>query len=129
MKVGLNQVNLIGYLGSDPEIRYSNDGVIVVSLSLATKEIWKDSQGNNRDRTEWHKIICFKKLAEIVKKIGKKGELVHILGSIHTKKWQDKSGVTKFSTQIHAQEFQILSKKPDFANERIASETSEELAF
>lgn len=98
---GVNKVILIGNLGQDPEIRYMPNGGAVANLSLATSETWRDKQTNEmREKTEWHRVVIFGKLAEIAGEYLKKGSQVYIEGSLQTRKWQDQSGQDRYSTEI-----------------------------
>ncbi len=98
---GINKVILIGNLGQDPEIRYTSNGNTVTNLNLATSEIWKDKNtGENKEKTEWHKVVLFGKLAEIAAEYLRKGSQIYIEGSLKTKKWQDKNGNDRYTTEI-----------------------------
>ncbi len=98
---GINKVILIGNLGQNPEIRYMSNGNTITNLNIATSEIWKDKKtGINKEKTEWHRVILFGKLAEIAAEYLKKGSQVYIEGSLQTRKWQDKSGQEKYITEI-----------------------------
>ncbi|WP_218814594.1 single-stranded DNA-binding protein [Rickettsiella endosymbiont of Dermanyssus gallinae] len=109
MARGVNKVILIGNLGKDPEIRATPNGISVASLSLATSEAWKDKQtGEKQEKTEWHRVILFQRLAEIARDYLKKGIKVYIEGKLQTKKWQDKNGQDRFTTEIVANELQML---------------------
>jgi len=111
MARGLNKVMLIGHLGADPEVRYTPGKTAVASFNLATNESYKDSEGTMVDRTEWHRIVAWDKLAEICGNFLKKGTLVYIEGSLQTRSWEDKDGQKKFTTEIKARDMQILSPK------------------
>lgn len=105
----LNQAQIIGYLGKDPEIRYMPNGNAVASFSVATTEKWKDKvTGEAREQTEWHRISAFDKLAEIIGKYLKKGSLVYVCGKIKTRKYTDKDGIEKYATEIHASDIKML---------------------
>ena len=109
----LNKVMLIGHLGADPEIRYMPNGKAVVNLRLATSESWKDKQtGDKQDRTEWHSVVAYDKLAEIIGKLLRKGSPVYIEGKLQTRKWQDKEGKDRYTTEIIAQSMQMLGGRP-----------------
>ncbi|OCG01076.1 single-stranded DNA-binding protein [Gilliamella sp. wkB112] len=98
---GINKVILVGNLGQDPEVRYMPNGSAVANFSVATSESWKDKQtGENRDRTEWHRVVVFGKLAEIVGEYVKKGSQVYIEGQLQTRKWQDQSGQDRYTTEV-----------------------------
>lgn len=106
---GVNKVILVGTLGRDPEVRYMPNGGAVCSIALATNESWKDKQsGELRERTEWHRIEIFKRLAEIAGEYLKKGSQVYFEGSLRTDKWQDKNGQDRYTTKIIAHEMQML---------------------
>lgn len=112
MARGVNKVILIGNLGADPEMRYMPSGGAVANVTIATAESWKDKQsGEQQDRTEWHRVVFFNRLAEIVGEYLKKGSQVYIEGSLRTRKWQDKSGQDKYTTEIVAAEMQMLGGK------------------
>lgn len=113
MARGINKVILIGNLGKDPETKYMPSGEAVTNITLATSETWKDKQtGQPQERTEWHKVVFFKRLAEIAGEYLTKGSKVYIEGSLRTRKWQDQSGQDKYSTEIVANEMQMLDVRP-----------------
>lgn len=108
----LNKVMLIGNLGNDPETRYTTSGDAVASISLATTDEWRDKgSGEKRQSTEWHKVVFFKRLAEIVGQHLKKGSQVYVEGRIKTKKWTDKDGIERYMTQVEATEMKMLGKR------------------
>lgn len=112
MARGVNKVILIGHLGAAPETRYMPNGGAVANVTLATSESWKDKQtGQVQDRTEWHRVVFFNRLAEIAGEYLQKGAKVFIEGSLRTRKWQDKSGNDKYTTEIVANELQMLDSK------------------
>jgi single-strand DNA-binding protein len=107
----LNQAQIIGHVGRDPEVRALPNGDPVAALSIATTEKWKDkATGEKREATEWHRIVLFGKLAEIVQQFVRKGTLVYVSGKIMHKKYQDKEGVEKQITEIRAEALKLLSK-------------------
>jgi len=106
----VNKVILIGNLGNDPEIRYMPNGEAVANFSIATTDQWKDKQGQKQERTEWHRIVCYRKLAEIVEAYVKKGRSVYVSGSIQSQEYTDKQGVDKVSFQIVADELRLLDR-------------------
>jgi single-strand DNA-binding protein len=109
MARGINKVIIVGNLGNDPETRYTASGTAITSLSIATSEQWTDKQsGDKQERTEWHRVKLFGKLAEIAGEYLKKGRQVYIEGSLRTDKYTDKNGVEKYSTDIIASEMQML---------------------
>lgn len=98
---GINKVILIGNLGQDPEVRYMPNGGAVANLTLATSESWRDKQtGEQKERTEWHRVVIFGKLAEVAAEYLKKGSQVYIEGSLQTRKWQDQSGQDRYTTEV-----------------------------
>src|SRR3569832_1457220 len=109
MARGVNKVILIGNLGKDPEVRYMPSGGAVANVTIATSETWKDKQsGENQERTEWHNVVFFNRLAEIAGEYLKKGSKVYVEGSLRTRKWQDKNGQDRYTTEIVAAEMQML---------------------
>jgi len=109
MARGINKVIIVGNLGGDPETRYMPSGSAVTNLTVATNESWKDKQtGEQRDRTEWHKVAMFNRLAEIAAEYLRKGSQVYIEGKLRTRKWQDKNGQDRWTTEIIADEMQML---------------------
>jgi single-strand DNA-binding protein len=116
MARGINKVILIGNLGADPEVRYMPSGGAVTNVTVATSESWKDKQtGEQQDRTEWHRVVFFNRLAEIAGEYLRKGSKVFIEGSLRTRKWQDQAGVERYTTEIVAAEMQMLDGKGDAA--------------
>jgi single-strand DNA-binding protein len=119
MARGINKVILVGTLGKDPEVRYSQGGSALTSISVATNESWKDKQtGEQKERTEWHRVKFFGRLAEIAGEYLKKGGQVYIEGSLRTEKYTDKQGVEKYSTDIIASEMQMLGGRPEGGGSR-----------
>lgn len=109
MARGVNKVILVGNMGGDPEVRYMPSGNAVTNVTLATSESWKDKQtGQNQERTEWHRVVFFNKLAEIAGEYLRKGSQVYIEGALRTRKWQDQSGADRYTTEIVASEMQML---------------------
>jgi single-strand DNA-binding protein len=112
MARGVNKVILIGNIGADPEVRYTPTGSAVTNITLATTESWKDKQsGDIQDRTEWHRVVFFNRLAEIVGEYLRKGSKIYVEGSLRTRKWQDKTGVERYTTEIVATEMHMLDSK------------------
>ena len=110
MARGINKVILVGNLGNDPETRYMPSGGAVTNLSIATNESWKDkATGEQKDRTEWHKVAMFGRLAEIAAEYLRKGSQVYVEGKLRTRKWQDQSGNDRWTTEVIADEMQMLS--------------------
>ena len=113
MARGVNKVILIGHLGANPEVRSMPNGTMVATMTLATSKSWKDKQtGEPQARTEWHRVILFKRLAEITREYLKKGAQVYIEGRLQTRQWQDKSGQERWTTEILANELQMLGSHP-----------------
>ncbi len=109
MARGINKVILVGNLGQDPETRYMPSGGAVTNITLATNESWKDKQtGEQKDRTEWHKVAMFNRLAEIAAEYLRKGSQVYIEGKLRTRKWQDRDGNDRYTTEVIADEMQML---------------------
>lgn len=112
MARGINKVIIIGNLGADPEVRYMPSGAAVTNIRVATSEGWKDKQtGETQERTEWHRIVFFNRLAEIASEYLRKGSKVYIEGSLRTNKWQDQSGNERYTTEIIANSMQMLDAK------------------
>jgi len=112
MARGINKVILIGNLGADPETRAMPSGMTVANIRVATSENWKDKQsGENKERTEWHNVAMFGRLGEIAGEYLKKGSKVYIEGSLRTRKWQDKQGQDRYTTEIIANEMQMLDSR------------------
>ena len=110
----LNKAQIIGRVGREPEVRYLSSGDAVVNISLATSERWKDKQtGETKESTEWHRINFFGRLAEIVAEYAEKGTLMYVEGKIKTRKWTDKDGVKKYSTEIIGETMKLLSSRSD----------------
>ena len=109
----LNKIMIIGNLGSDPELRYTQSGTPVASFRVATTEKWKDKGGQMQEQTEWHSCNAWSKLAEICGNYLKKGSKVYIEGSVHTRKWQDQEGKDRYSTEVKVREMKMLDGKKD----------------
>ncbi len=109
MARGINKATLIGNLGADPEIRYTTNGSAVANVRLATAESWRDKEsGEQQERTEWHRVVFFGRLAEIVEQYLHKGSQIYVEGRIQTRKWQDRDGNDRYTTEIVANEMQML---------------------
>lgn len=112
MARGINKVILVGHLGKDPEIRYSANGAAIANISLATTESWKDrNTGEKQEKTEWHRVVFFSRLAEIAGEYLKKGSQVYVEGRLQTRKWQDQQGQDRYTTEIVANEMQMLGSR------------------
>lgn len=110
MSRGINKVILVGNLGQDPDIRYASNGNAVANITIATSEQWTDKQsGNKQEKTEWHRVVMFNRLAEVARDYLKKGSHVYIEGKLQTRKWQDQQGQDRYTTEIIASEMQMLN--------------------
>ena len=110
-KGSVNKVILVGSLGQDPEMRYMPNGNAVANVTLATTETWKDrNSGENQERTEWHRVVFFRKLAELAGQYLKKGSKVYVDGKLQTRKWQDQNGQDRYTTEIVAEQMQMLDR-------------------
>ncbi|MFS1701334.1 single-stranded DNA-binding protein [Alteromonas sp. AMM-1] len=105
---GVNKVILVGNLGNDPEVRYMPNGNAVANLSIATSESWKDQQGQIQERTEWHRLTMYRRLAEIAGEYLKKGSQIYVEGKLQTRKWQDQQGQDRYTTEIIVDQMQML---------------------
>ena len=112
-KGSLNKVLLIGHLGSDPESRFTTSGSAVTNFNLATNESWRSAEGETKDKTEWHRVVVFGKMAETVAEYMKKGQLVYIEGRLQTRSWEDKDKVKRYTTEILCDNFTMLGPKRD----------------
>lgn len=113
MARGINKVIIVGNLGADPELRYTGTGTAVCNLSVATNESYKDRDGNMVEKTEWHRVVAWDRLAEICGEYLKKGSQVYFEGSIQTRSWDDQDGNTRYTTEIKAREMMILGGSRD----------------
>ena len=114
MASGVNKAIILGNVGNDPELKYTANGNAIANISIATSESWKDKQtGQKQEKTEWHKVSAFGRLAEIIGEYVKKGSKVYIEGKIQTRKWQDKNGEDRYTTEIVANELQLLDSRSD----------------
>lgn len=114
MARGINKVILVGNLGNDPEVRYGSNGAAIANLSVATSDSWKDKNtGEQVEKTEWHRVVMFNRLGEIAGEYLRKGSKVYIEGKLQTRKWQDQSGQDKYTTEIVANEMQMLDSRGD----------------
>ena len=112
----LNKTQLIGRLGRDPEVRYTGDGAAVARLAVATNETWKDDQGVKQERTEWHRVVLFGKVAEIAREHLAKGALVYLEGRLQTRKWAGQDGVERYATEVIADTLRMLGSAPATAD-------------
>lgn len=113
----VNKVILIGNLGKDPETKYMSSGDAVTNITLATTESWKDKNGEKQQKTEWNRVTFYRKLAEIAGQYLKKGSPVYVEGKLETRKWTDKNGVDRYTTEIIATDMKMLGGKPSDAQE------------
>src|SRR5690242_20010694 len=120
----VNKVIIIGNLGRDPEVRYLPDGAAITNISVATTDNWKDKSGEKQERTEWHRVAFFGKLAEIAGEYLKKGSQVYIEGALRTRKWQDKEGQERYTTEIVADRMQMLGSRAGGADNMAPREKS-----
>lgn len=121
---GVNRVTLLGHLGADPETRYMPNGKAVSNVRIATSEAWKDkATGDPQERTEWHSVVFYDKLGEIVAEYLRKGSQVYVEGKLRTRKWQDKEGKDRYTTEILANELQMLGK-PERQEQREKQQSS-----
>ena len=112
-KNSLNKVILIGNLGQDPEARFTPQGTAVTNLSVATNESWKDQSGETQDRTEWHRVVMYGRMAETASEYMKKGQMVYVEGRLHTREWEDKNQIKRRTTEISCDNFTMLGKRSD----------------
>ena len=129
---GVNKVILVGNLGRDPEVKYLDSGVAVANFSLATTENYKNKEGERVSQTEWHNIVLWRGLAEVAEKYLKKGSSVYIEGKIKTRKWEDKEGVARYTTEILADNMTMLGGRPSLektSEEDLVSDSKDDLPF
>ena len=110
-KGSVNKIVLVGHLGADPESRFTPSGVAVTTFNMATNESWKNKEGEYEDRTEWHRIVLYGKAAETASKYMKKGQLTYVEGRIRTRSWEDKEGMTRYTTEVLGDRFTMLGRK------------------
>ncbi|MCH8955371.1 single-stranded DNA-binding protein [candidate division KSB1 bacterium] len=109
----VNKVILIGNLGSDPELKYTPSGAAVTNFNVATNEVWNDKDGNKQERTEWHRVVLWRKLAEIAGEYLKKGSKIYLEGRLQTRSWEDKDGVKRYTTEVVADNMTMLDAKSE----------------
>lgn len=122
----LNKAMLIGRLGQDPGIRYTQSNTAVANFSIATSQRYKDRNGDQQETTEWHRIVAWGRLAEIIQEYVKKGSLIYVEGPLQTREWEDKDGVKKYTTEIKALSMQMLDTKDSNRSEKSNSSTGKE---
>jgi single-strand DNA-binding protein len=128
--MSVNKVILIGRLGQNPEVRYTPSGAAVANFSIATNESWTDKSGQKQERTEWHKVVVWGKLAELCSQYLTKGRQAYIEGRLQTRQWQDKDGQTKYTTEVQAQTVQFLGAGAGSGAERgRGDEMSQDMSF
>lgn len=110
-KGSVNKVTLLGNVGQDPELKQTAGGTAVTTLNLATNEVWKDNYGNNQERTEWHRVVMWRKQAEIACEYLRKGSKVYLEGRLQTRTWNDKDGVKRYTTEVIADAFTMLDSR------------------
>ena len=131
---GVNKVILIGNLGQDPEVRYMPNGNAVANVTVATSETWKDKNtGEQQEKTEWHRVVFFRRLAEVVGEYCKKGSKIYVEGRLQTRKWQDQQGQDRYTTEIVGDQMQMLDSRgaggsAAFGNDRPAQQSSQPAA-
>jgi single-strand DNA-binding protein len=114
---GINKVILVGRLGADPEVRYTPSGVAVANFNIATSEQWKDKDsGKKREHTEWHRIVAWRRLAEVCGDYLKKGSQVYVEGKLQTRSWEDRDGNKRYTTEIVIKQMQMLGSKSSYSN-------------
>ena len=129
-KGSLDKVQLIGHLGADPESRFTTSGSAVTNFNLATNESWKSAEGDAKEKTEWHRVVMFGKMAETAAEYMKKGQLVYIEGRLQTRSWDDKDNVKRYTTEILCDNFTMLGRKSDDAGSSAKeSEKDDDLPF
>ena len=125
-KGSLNKVQLIGHLGADPESRFTTSGSAVANLTLATNESWRSAEGDTKEKTEWHRVVIFGKMAETAAEYMKKGQLVYIEGRLQTRSWEDKDNVKRYTTEVLCDNFTMLGRKSDDGSAPSSSKESEQ---
>ena len=122
MAGNINKVILIGHLGADPDVRYLADGTPVVNFNMATSERFRSAEGNWEERTEWHRVVVFRKLAEIYASLLGKGRFVYVEGKLQTRQWQDAQGVKRYTTEIVARDIKLMDSAGDRPGQTSAGE-------
>ncbi len=125
-KGSLNKVQLIGHLGADPESRFTTSGSAVTNFNLATNESWRSTEGETKEKTEWHRVVLFGKMAETAAEFMKKGQLVYIEGRLQTRSWEDKDKVKRYTTEILCDNFTMLGRKSDDSGSSSSTKPSEQ---
>ncbi len=128
----VNKVILIGRLGKDPETRYMTNGEAVTNVSLATSDTWKDKSGEKQEKTEWHNLVAYKRTAEVMGEYLKKGSMIYVEGKLQTRKWQDKDGKDRYTTEIMVHEMHMLggkSESTDQSQKKKSDELESDIPF
>ena len=125
-KGSLNKVQLIGHLGADTESRFTTSGSAVTNFNLATNESWRSTEGETKEKTEWHRVVLFGKMAETAAEFMKKGQLVYIEGRLQTRSWEDKDKVKRYTTEILCDNFTMLGRKSDDSGSSSSTKPSEQ---
>ncbi len=125
-KGSLNKVQLIGHLGADPESRFTTSGSAVTNFNLATNESWRSAEGDTKEKTEWHRVVLFGKMAETAAEFMKKGQLIYVEGRLQTRSWEDKDKVKRYTTEILCDTFTMLGRKSDDAGTSSSAKASEQ---
>ena len=125
-KGSLNKVLLIGHLGADPESRFTTSGSAVTNFNLATNESWRSAEGDTKEKTEWHRVVLFGKMAETAAEYMKKGQLVFIEGRLQTRSWEDKDKVKRYTTEILCDNFTMLGRKGEGGNAGVSQKDSDQ---
>ena len=115
-KGSVNKVVLVGHLGGDPETRFLPSGAAVANFNLATNESWKDQNGEMQDRTEWHRVVMYGRMAETATEYMKKGQMVYVEGRLNTREWEDQNQIKRRTTEIRCDNFTMLGKRSDSSN-------------
>ena len=123
-KGSVNKIVLVGHLGADPESRFTPSGVAVSTFNMATNESWKNKEGEYEDRTEWHRIVLYGKAAETASEYMKKGQLAYVEGRIRTRSWEDKDGMTRYTTEVLGDRFTMLGRKSENKSTAAPAEAS-----
>jgi single-strand DNA-binding protein len=130
MARGVNKVILVGHLGKDPDVRYAPSGQAIANVTIATSEQWKDKNtGEKQERTEWHRVVFFGKLGEIAGEYLKKGSQVYVEGRLQTRKWQDKDGNDKYTTEIVANDMQMLGSRGGAGGSSASDDYNQESSY
>ena len=125
-KGSLNKVLLIGHLGGDPESRFTTSGSAVANFNIATNESWRSAEGDNKEKTEWHRVVLFGKMAETAAEYMKKGQLVYVEGRLQTRSWEDKDQVKRYTTEVLCDSFTMLGRKGESRSSDVVSKDEDQ---